>query len=109
MKYSYKKIGFFQATALLAYIFFVALSLWATSGFSAGEALSPVVTATIFLSFFVISALISGSAVLGYPIFLFFENKRREALMVVIWSVVWFVIMVVLIAVISLLMVNFLF
>jgi hypothetical protein len=51
--------------------------------------LSPVLSMILFLMLFVISALISSSIILGYPLVLFSEGRRGEAMLIVIWSLIF--------------------
>ena len=89
MHYSNKKIGLFQATGLAVYVTLLALSFRIISSWLPSMDIGPVAGMILSLLLFVLSALISGSTILGYPLFLFFEGKRREAVSVVLWSVFW--------------------
>ncbi len=93
MKYSSRAIGLFQAAGLTLYV-----SLFASCAYFIGQWAevqgikpAPVVAMIIFLLAFVISAAISGSIMFGYPAFLFFGNKKDEAIKIILWSLVWLV------------------
>ncbi|MBI5654584.1 hypothetical protein HZC53_02965 [Candidatus Uhrbacteria bacterium] len=50
----------------------------------------------IFLTLFVLSATVVGSLVLGYPIWLYFENKKKDAVRLFGYNVVFLFLMLVL-------------
>ncbi|EQB63152.1 MAG: hypothetical protein RBG1_1C00001G0731 [candidate division Zixibacteria bacterium RBG-1] len=90
MKFYPKSIAFFQALGLALYVgLFAFLAIHIVPWFENNPATHPALGIILFLLAFVISAVISGSIILGYPIFLFFEGKRKDALKIVLWSVVW--------------------
>lgn len=89
MKLSLPTIGLLQAAGLTLYITSVA-KLFQYGGAFFGS-LDTVKAATFFLLLFVVSALISALLILGYPLFLFFGRKRKEALEIVSWSTLWLV------------------
>jgi len=82
-------ISFLQAAGVAIYIFLVAnLMLHGNSWFGpmAGNILGPV----LLLTLFIVSALITASMVLGYPIYLFWEKKKRkEAIKLVLMTTGW--------------------
>ena len=86
-----KVIGFLQATGLGAYIaVFAALAFQMRTWVEANAiSIHPVIGITLFLLAFVISALISGSAILAYPAMLFFNGRKEEAIRILFWSAVW--------------------
>lgn len=90
MKCSPLKAGFAQAIGLLFYINLVAWFFERAPRFF-GSGAPPVLAASLFLLFFVISALISSSLILGYPLLLFLENRKKEALAVAGWSLFFMV------------------
>lgn len=90
MKYSPTTIGFLQAAGLFIYIsLFANLAMFFGNHFPAPH--DPVLQITVFLLAFVISALICGSLVLGYPIVVFFHGEKKEAPKTVAMSIVWLV------------------
>lgn len=52
----------------------------------------PVLGISMFLLAFVTSAFICVSIAFIYPGFLFFENKKSEAVKVILWTLVWLII-----------------
>ena len=94
MKYTPLKIGLLQAVALSLYIGFFAVSVFKMQNwiYTTGVTAHPIVGILIFLFAFVISALISGSIIFAYPVTLFFDGHKREALGIVFWSAVWLII-----------------
>lgn len=95
MKTSPRTIGFIQAAGLTVYVsLFAILIQQAQTWFLLhGIQLSPMTSIVFFLLAFVISALICGSLILGYPILLFSSGKHREAMKIVLWSLLWLVAM----------------
>ncbi len=90
MKFSPKILAFFQALGLALYVgLFAIFAIHVPPWFEKNQATHPALGIILFLLAFVISAVISGSIILGYPIFLFFEGRRKDALKIVLWSVVW--------------------
>ncbi len=79
----------FQAAGVAVYIFLIAnIFLKGNEWFGplVGNILGPI----LFLTLFVVSALITASLVLGYPIYLFWEKKKRkEAIKLVLMTTVW--------------------
>ncbi len=55
----------------------------------------------LFLLAFVISALICGSLILGYPLLLFSSGQHNEAMKIVLWSLLWLVVLALCIALIG--------
>jgi hypothetical protein len=91
MKFSAKFAGFLQASALALYISLFAIvaqrvQLWAQAN---NVVLEPATGITLFLLAFIVSALICGSLAFGYPIFLFFSNKKGAAVKTVLWNIAW--------------------
>ena len=107
MKLSPRFIGFLQAAGLTLYvagfaIFATHIQEWAR----ARGVASPTLGITIFLLAFVISALISGSLLLGYPLVLFFGGKKAEALKIVLWSALWLLVCLAFVTVFGLLSIR---
>lgn len=72
-------ISLVSSAGVLVYILFVAWLMKSLGSWLPGP--DPQILApTIFLLMFVLSATIVGSLVLGYPIWLYFENKKKDAL-----------------------------
>lgn len=108
MKYSPKIIGLIQAIGVAGYVSVFALGVqlvseWIrTQHFPANQILSTI----LFLLAFVVSALICGSIVFVHPIQVFFEGKRKEAIQIVFWNVVWLVVLFGLFALAGLAIIN---
>ena len=97
-------MAFFQALGLALYVgLFAVFAIRIPPWFEKNQATHPALGIILFLLAFVISAVISGSIILGYPIFLFFEGKRKDALKIVVWSVVWLLLLLGIFVVIALL------
>lgn len=95
MKMNPKMAGLVQALGLGLYVgFFVALVQFIQQWFILRPiAPNPIFSAFLFLLAFVISALVCGSIVFIYPIFLFFAEKKNETIEVVIWTAIWLIFM----------------
>ena len=94
MKFSSRTIGLFQAACLTIYVSFFAITVQQFQQWLKAQGIQaqPVLGIIIFLLAFIISAVISVSIVFSYPIFLFFENKKEEAVKVIFWSLAWLII-----------------
>ncbi|MEI7498338.1 MAG: hypothetical protein WCK11_03590 [Candidatus Falkowbacteria bacterium] len=71
-------IGFFLAIGLFVYVLLVVFFLSHAERLF-GKMQGLIAPAT-FLLLFVFSALVSGLLVLGYPLWLYFEGRKKEAL-----------------------------
>jgi|SRR3989344_2492459 len=89
-KLSPQIIGFLQACGLTLYILFIVMIMNFVSekDFSSNLVLVPA----IFLMLFVISALLSASLILAYPIMLLFNGRKEVAVKIVLWSGIWLVV-----------------
>ena len=85
------KIGFLQAAALFFYVFAVVFLIDKLPSLIK-DGVPPIVAGTLFLLLFVISAMISGSFALGFPAFLFFEGKKKEAFAVLGWCLFFLIV-----------------
>lgn len=93
-------VAFLQVIGVVLYVFILTLTVNYASGILDGPAFDqPMVGMTFFLLTFVTSALICGSLVLGYPLYLFLSSQRQEAIKIIAWSIFWFVAMLFLIAI----------
>lgn len=100
MKTSPAFAGFVQASGLTIYVGLFAViveRIQAWLQVNRPTFSNPVLGIMLFLMLFVLSALISGSLILGYPAVLFFGGKRAEAWRVLLWSVVWLAIYLIII------------
>ncbi len=92
MRFSPKIAGLVQATGLT---FYVGLFAFSATHFEqimkAGGALPPppIFGMTLFLLAFIISALVCGGIAFAYPLSLFLKDKRKEAIRIVVWNVLW--------------------
>jgi len=101
-----KRIGFVQALGLAGYIGVFALSVFRIQNWVHVKNLPPhpAIGMVLFLLAFVISALICSSLVFAYPVMLFFDGRRRDALQTVLWSGLWLIGIFLLVAIGALLM-----
>jgi|GEM_PF-4367115 hypothetical protein len=84
------KIALAQATAVLCYVLFFALSVQTINGWLGDNLFpNPFLGMAFFLTVFVFSALVCGGAILGYPLVLLFEKNARRAVFIICWSVLW--------------------
>ncbi len=88
--FSPKTTGFFQALGITVYISFFALAVHAVQQKAVTP--HPILGVIIFLLTFIISAIICGSIAFAYPISLFFENRKLDAIYTILWSVSWLII-----------------
>jgi len=85
------KIALAQTVFVLCYVLFFALSIQTVNGWLGDNFFpNPFLGIAFFLTAFVFSALVCGSAVLGYPLVLLFEKNARRAVAIICWSAVWF-------------------
>ena len=83
-------IAFLQALGLVTYCCLVGLLFWRGNQWfgKMPNYLGPV----LFLTLFVVSAVISALIVMGYPFLLFWEKKKtRQALKLVAYTVLWLI------------------
>ncbi len=93
LKFLPRTTGLFQASGLVLYITLFAALAYTFEQWLAAHAIrpQPIMGIILFLLAFVISATISASIVFGYPVLLFFGNRRKEAFQVVLWSMAWLI------------------
>ena len=97
MKNSPVFIAFLQVVGVVIYILTFTFAINYVSGiFDVSAFDSPMVGMSFFLLAFVTSALICSSLVLGYPLYLFLNNEKHKAVMIVLWSAFWFVVILLL-------------
>ena len=83
-------ISFFQAFFQLIYIALVAILFW--KGNELFGRVPNYIGPVMFLLLFVASALISALIILGYPFYLFWEEKKtKKALKLVAYTTVWLI------------------
>lgn len=95
MKNNPKLIAFVQAVGLTVYVSLVALFFQSLQRWFGSQKDDPILSPMIFLLFFIISALISASIMLAYPVLLFFKGKRKTAIKIVLQSVGWLIVFLV--------------
>ncbi|HZS42961.1 MAG TPA: hypothetical protein VFA52_01955 [Candidatus Paceibacterota bacterium] len=107
MKYSHKTIGLFQAAGIILYVSFFAsvIQMFSQSPLKNVE-LGPFLAIIIFLLAFIVSAVICGSIFLAYPLTLFFDNKKKEAYRIVVWSLGWLIFFFLIVLIIVLLLIS---
>lgn len=88
-----KTIAFLQSVGVVAYIAIFAVIVQSAEAIVGPMDPSPIVSMTLFLLAFVTSALICSTIVFGYPITLFLDGKRREALETVGWTMGWCIVL----------------
>ncbi len=76
-----------QALGVALYVTFFVLAIQSVS--PAGVNLGPVTGPIFALLAFSASALICGSIVFMHPVLLFFADRKKEAVDIVIWTAVW--------------------
>jgi hypothetical protein len=88
------KKSFWFALGEAAYITLVALFFFSMEKMFSGQPDQPPFGIIILLTLFVISAAVSGALVLGKPMLLYFEGKKREAVelfaCILSWLVLFF-------------------
>lgn len=91
MKFPPRTTGLFQATAVATYVvLFAILAQLVPQWLKAHNIYAhPILGIILFLLVFITSALICASLVFVYPILLFFDSKKIEAVKTVLWSMVW--------------------
>ena len=103
MKTSPRVVGFVQAAGLTLYVtVFATLVQHVQNWFLLRDVQpGPIMSIALFLLAFVISALICGSLILGYPLLLFSSGKHHEAMKAVLWSLLWLIVIALCVALIS--------
>ena len=95
--------GLYQSLGLIAYVMMVVFLLnWLSSTFGNKTVGNSPLFIAIFLLVFVLSALITGSIVLAYPIILFTRKMFKEAWWVLIFTVLWIIFYVIIFLTVSL-------
>ncbi|MFA5185300.1 MAG: hypothetical protein WC551_02345 [Patescibacteria group bacterium] len=81
-----------SSAGVIAYISFVAW-LMTNLGHWIDVPKQTLIGPVIFLTLFVLSATVVGSLVLGYPIWLYFENKKKDAVRLFVYNVIFLFLM----------------
>lgn len=81
-------ISFLQAIGLILYCGLVGMIMW--KGEDLFGKLNNILGPILFLSLFVLSALICALIALGYPLLIFWDKKNtKEALKIVFYTALW--------------------
>ena len=91
MKYSRPFTGFLQAAGVALYIVAFAFLAQHAGEWFRTVTVPPMLGIAMFLLAFVVSALITGSLTISYPIMLFIDGKKREAFSILIWDAAWLI------------------
>lgn len=84
--------GLLEALGVAAYVGIFVTAVNVGSGiFGRDVQLGPFLSMALVLLLFVTSALICGSIVLGYPIYLFASGEKSRAVKTVLWTAAWLV------------------
>ena len=83
--------GLYQSLGLAAYCILVAFIMINVPKLFPGSTMD-LIQGFIFLTIFLVSALITGSIALAYPISLAYRNNIKEAAFIVLSTVVWSII-----------------
>jgi hypothetical protein len=104
MKYKPSQIGFFQALGLGAYVALFANIVNQLGNITKDLNFSPnpVFSIITFLLTFITSALICGAITFGYPISLFLNGKKSQALKTISWTAGWLVVIFIIFLIIAL-------
>ncbi|TSC59629.1 MAG: Uncharacterized protein LiPW15_649 [Parcubacteria group bacterium LiPW_15] len=86
MKNKLWAVGIAEAAGVALYIALFAFLVEKISLFAKGFAPTPMTSMVLFLLAFSVSALICGLIVFGYPYLLLMENKKREAVKIILWT-----------------------
>jgi hypothetical protein len=104
MKNTSRFISFLQASGFTVYVVVLALYVHYSGNWIPTGPGGQLIVIPVSLLLFVISALVSGSLILAYPIHLFFESRKKEASRVIFETILWLVIFFEVFNIISLLL-----
>jgi hypothetical protein len=102
MKKTPTVVGLMQAVGLALYITLFATIATYAGNSNLGINIQPPLAIIVFLMAFIISASICFSIAFVYPIKLFFEDKKREAVQTILWMIGWLLVLFVIVAVVAL-------
>lgn len=80
--------GFRHALIAALYIALIAFILWNIEKLNMGPV--SFIGPMLFLMLFVLSAAIMASVIFGKPLMLYLDNKKKEAVQLVGWTLGWF-------------------
>ena len=89
MKFPPRTTGLLQAAGLTLYVSLFAMAAREFQQWVAAQAVKPepILGIILFLLAFIISAIICSAIIFAYPLFLFFGNKKDDAVKIILWSV----------------------
>lgn len=80
------KQAIFNSFGVLAYIFIVTTVIRNVDRIMAGQPDNPVIAPIAFLLLFIFSALFTGGLILGRPIMLYLDGKKREGVFLLLYT-----------------------
>lgn len=100
MNFSPKTTGLFQAAGLTLYVVIFVLSAWNIGQWfeTSGIKTHPALNMTVVLMAFVTSATICGTIMFTAPVLRFLDDKKNEAVQIVLWTIGWLIIFFVIVA-----------
>ena len=88
-------LSLLHTLAVIGYIILVVFIINSMSGTFEEES-SDFLTPVLFLMLFVVSATITGSLILGRPIYLYLNDQKKEGILFLIYTIAWlFVLMII--------------
>ena len=101
MKKELVKYSFLMAVGELAYIFLVVLFMRNAQKILGND--QNIISTMAFLLVVVLSASVSGALILGKPIMLYLDNKKKEAIILFSLTLGWFLLFIIIALIISML------
>ena len=101
MKKELVKYSFLMAVGELAYIFLVVLFMRNAQKILGND--QNIISTMAFLLVVVLSASVSGALILGKPIMLYLDNKKKEAIILFGLTLGWFLLFIIIALIISML------
>jgi hypothetical protein len=88
-KLSLKTVAFLQAAGIVVYVLLFAFVVQTLGRHFEPMPVSPFLSMALALMAFVFSASVCATIFLGHPAYLFFDGKKKEAVRLVLWSIIW--------------------
>jgi uncharacterized membrane protein YbhN (UPF0104 family) len=101
MKKELVKYSFLMAVGELAYIFLVVLFMRNAQKILGND--QNIISTMAFLLVVVLSASVSGALILGKPIMLYLDNKKKEAIILFSLTLGWFLLFIIIALIVSML------
>lgn len=95
------KYSFLMAVGELAYIFLVVLFMRNAQKILGND--QNIISTMAFLLVVVLSASVSGALILGKPIMLYLDNKKKEAIILFSLTLGWFLLFIIIALIVSML------